>query len=219
MELQAVVYVAYMVGECVSVEFENGKEGFLWHFDASDLFHALFAGFLLLQEFAFTAHVAAVAFCSHVFADGLYSLSGNDFSADSGLDGDVELLSRNEFFQFLAHAATKGDGVVYVGEGRECVDALTVEQYIEFHEFALAVVVDVVVERCVAFRYAFEFVVEVDNDFAQRQVEGEFDAVSRNIILLNELASFAETESHYRTYEIGRCDYRGTDIWLFNALY
>ena len=33
----------------------------MWHFDVANHFHALFALFLLFEEFALTGHVAAVA--------------------------------------------------------------------------------------------------------------------------------------------------------------
>ena len=150
----------------LSVEFEYGKEGFLGHFDVADLFHALLASFLFLQQFAFTAHVTAVTLGEDILADLFDRLAGDDLRADSRLNGDVELLPWQEFFEFLAHAASEIDGVVAVGEGRERIDLLAVEQYIQFDEVGGAETVHVPVEGRVALGDGFEFVVEINDNLA-----------------------------------------------------
>ena len=111
----------------VLIQFEDGEEGFLGHFDVTDLFHALLASFLFLKEFALTADVAAVALGEDILAHLLDGLAGNDLGADSCLNGDVELLTGQQLFEFLAHAASEIDSVVAVGEGRECIDLFAVQ--------------------------------------------------------------------------------------------
>src|ERR1700733_14711369 len=49
--------------------FEDGEERFLRDVHLADAFHALFAFFLFLEEFAFARNVAAVALAKHVLAN------------------------------------------------------------------------------------------------------------------------------------------------------
>jgi len=86
----------------------------LGNFHVADLLHAFFTFLLLLQEFSFAGYITTVAFGSHVFADGLDGFAGDDFSPDGGLDGNVELLARNQFFQFLADAFPERVSIVEV---------------------------------------------------------------------------------------------------------
>ena len=150
----------------LSVEFEDGEEGFLWYFDVTDLFHALLASFLFLQQFALAAHVAAVTLGEDILAYLLDRLAGDDLRTDSRLNGDVELLTGQELFEFLAHAASEIDGVVAVGEGRERIDLFAVEKDIQFDEVGGTETVHVPVEGRIALGDGFEFVVEINDDLA-----------------------------------------------------
>ena len=142
----------------------------------------------------------------------------HDFCTDGGLNRNVELLARNQLFQLLAHTPAKHHGIVLMRERGECIHGLAVEQDVEFGELRRAERVDVVVERGVALRNALELVVEVDDDFAQRNVEMQFHAVSAHKFLLDELAALVETEFHDRPDEIGRRDDVGTDIRLLDVV-
>ena len=161
-----------------SVEFQNSEEGLLRHLHIADLFHTLLTAFLLLQQLALTRHVATVALGGHILANLLDGLAGNDFRSDSSLNGNIELLARNEFLQFLAHAATQCNCIVLMRKRRQGIDGFSVEQNIELRQLRRAERVDVVVERSIAFRDALQLIVEVDDYLAQRQVEVQFDAVA-----------------------------------------
>lgn len=189
-----------------SVEFEHGEEGFLRDFYGANLLHALLAFFLLLEEFALSGDVAAVAFCGHVLAHGLDGLAGDNFRSYGCLNSDVELLTRYQLLELLTHAASESDGVVDMGEGREGVDALAVEENIELDELRLTEVVDMVVEGGIAFGDALELVVEVNDDFPERHVEDKLHTVARDIFLLHELPALGEAERHNRAYIVGGGD-------------
>ena len=200
------------------VELEDCEEGFLGYLYGANLLHALLALLLLLQELALTRDVTAVALGCHVLADGFDGLAGNDFRADGGLDGDVELLARDELFEFLAHAAAEAHGIVHVSEGRQGVDALAVEEDVELDELALAVVMDVVVEGRIALGDTLELVVEVDNYLAQRHIEYHLHAVAGDVLLLDELAALAQTECHDGSDELCRGDDGGAYVGFFDIV-
>src|SRR5580704_14515340 len=67
-----------------SVHLEDGQEGLLRDLDRAHLLHALLALFLLLEELALAADVAAVALGEHVLAHGAHALAGDDLAADGG---------------------------------------------------------------------------------------------------------------------------------------
>ena len=165
----------------VLIQFEDGEEGFLGDFDVADLFHTFLAAFLFLEQFALTAHVAAVTLGKHVLADLLDRLAGDDLRADSRLNGDVELLTGQQLFEFLAHAASEIHSVVAVGEGRERIHLFAVEEDIQFDEVGGAETVHVPIEGRIALGDGFEFVVEINDDLAQRHVEEQFHTVAGDI--------------------------------------
>src|SRR5215210_3605697 len=80
---------------------QRSQEGFLGYFYVTDLLHAAFAFFLLLQELAFAGDVATVAFGRYVLAVGAYGLAGDDALAHRGLYGNLELLAGNQLFELL----------------------------------------------------------------------------------------------------------------------
>ena len=206
------------VGGYTLIQFEDSEEGFLRHFDVTDLLHTFLTAFLFLEQFALTADITAVTLGEDIFADLLDGLAGNDLGSDSGLDSDVELLTRKEFFEFLTHATTEIDGIVAVGEGREGIDLLAVEEDIQFDEVGRSEAVHVPIEGGVALGDGFEFVVEIDDDLAERHVEEKLHAVAGDILLLDEFTTFAETECHDRTDVVGGGDDGRADIRLLNAV-
>ena len=97
---------------------KNGHEGLLRNADHSDGFHALFAAFLLFQQFTLAADIAAVALGQNVFTQGFDGLARDNAATDGGLKRNLELVAINlllEFFQDDA-ASIFGGGFV-----RECV--------------------------------------------------------------------------------------------------
>ena len=121
----------FMQRDGLSVKLKDSEECLLRHLDATDLFHALLTFLLFLKEFALTRYVTAVTFGSHVLADSLDGLTRNYLGSNRSLDSDVKLLTRDELLQFFAHAAAECDRVVDMGQCRQCVDTLAVEQDVE----------------------------------------------------------------------------------------
>ena len=59
-------------------DFKDRKEGFLRNIHFADTLHALLAFFLLVEQLALTADIAAVALGDNVFADSSDGGAGND---------------------------------------------------------------------------------------------------------------------------------------------
>ena len=76
------------------IEFQNREEGFLRHFDVTDLLHAFLSALLLLEQLTLTTHVATVTFCQHILANLLNGLACNDLRANRGLNSYIELLTQ-----------------------------------------------------------------------------------------------------------------------------
>lgn len=106
-----------------------------------------------------------------------------------------------------------------MGQGRQCVHALAVEEYVEFDELGCAEVVQVIVKRGIAFRDALELVVKVDDDLAEGHVEYHLHAVARDVFLLDKFAALAEAERHNRADIVGGGDDRRADIGLLDMVY
>ena len=79
----------------------------MWNFYVANLAHALFTFLLLFKELAFTGNVTTVTFCGYVLTNSFHGFTGYNFSTNSSLNGNIELLARNKFFQFFADPATK----------------------------------------------------------------------------------------------------------------
>ena len=122
------------------LDFEHFDEGLLRYLDFTELAHFLFAFLLFFEEFALARDVASVTLCGDVFAQGWDGLSGDDFSSDGGLDGYDELLSGDEFFEFLTDLTAEGLSFGSVHQRGECIDVFAVESYVQLDEIALAVV-------------------------------------------------------------------------------
>src|SRR5215813_10032280 len=78
---------------------QDGEKRFLRNLDGADLFHALFARFLLLQQLTLARDVPAIALRQHVLAQRLDRLAGDDIGTDRRLYRHVEHLPGDE----LAH--------------------------------------------------------------------------------------------------------------------
>ena len=84
--------------------------------------------------------------------------------------------------------------MVRVGERREGVDRLPVEQDVELDEFRGLESRAVVVERGVSFRDALELVVEVEDDLREGHVEIDLHAVLRDECLVLHHPALVDTE-------------------------
>ena len=91
-------YMRYKLLWMVLADFQYRKESLLRNFHIANLFHTLLTFFLLVEKFALTRDVAAVAFGGNVLAEGFDGASRYDFGADGGLDGYVELMSWYQIF-------------------------------------------------------------------------------------------------------------------------
>ena len=155
--------VAVVVG--IVAEREYGEECFLRHFHGADALHTLLAFFLLFEELALTGDVTAVALGEHVLTHCLHGGAADDLSADGALDGDVELLARNEVLELDADGVRVGVCLVAVDNHGECIDRVAVQEDVELDEVVASVFAWRVVEACVATAERFKAVVEVEHDF------------------------------------------------------
>ena len=201
------------------IHFEDGEEGRLGNLDVADLTHAFLASLLLLQQLALTRDIAAVALGRHILAHGLHRLAGDDFGADGRLDGDVELLTRDELLELLAHLAAEVIGMVGIDERREGIDRLAVEQDVQLGEFRQLVARTVVVERGVTLRDALELVVEIEDNLRKRHVEIDFHTVLRNEGLVLHHAALVDAELDDVAQEVRLGDNLGQDIGLLDFGY
>src|SRR5437764_14789465 len=108
--------------------FEGGNEGGLGNLHLAELAHALLALFLLLEQLALAADVAAIALGEHVLPERLHGLARDDTAADRGLDRDLEKLARDQVLQALAEGAAAPVGLGAVHDERERVHRLAVHE-------------------------------------------------------------------------------------------
>ena len=83
-----------------SVHLQHGEERFLRDLDGADLFHALFALLLFLEELALARDITAIALGQHILPERLDGRAGDHLGPDRRLDYDLEQLTGNEFFEF-----------------------------------------------------------------------------------------------------------------------
>src|SRR5258708_18607099 len=79
-----------------SVKAQHRHERLLRDLHIADALHSGFARLLLLQQLALARDVAAVALGDDVLAEGGHRLAGHDLAPARGLDGILELLSRDQ---------------------------------------------------------------------------------------------------------------------------
>src|SRR5437016_500946 len=70
-QASGVTICSSMLESLFASDLQHGQEGFLRYFHRADLFHALLAGLLFLEEFALARDVAAVTLGEHVLAQRL----------------------------------------------------------------------------------------------------------------------------------------------------
>ena len=98
-----------------SVKFKHCEERLLRNLHITYLLHALLTLLLLLKKFALTRNVTAIALRGNILTNLLDGLARYDFCTNGSLQGNIELLSRYEVTQFLAHLAAKAVGIIDVG--------------------------------------------------------------------------------------------------------
>ena len=76
-----------------------------------------------------------------------------------------------------------------------------------------------VVERGVTLGNRLQLIVEVDNDFAQRQHEMQFNAIAANIFLVDKFASLIHAKFHYRPNIVNVGNDRRPDVGFFYMVY
>ncbi len=206
------------VGVWLSVEFEDGEEGLLGNLYPAYLLHTFFALLLLLEELALSGDIATIALGSDILADGFDSFARDHLSADSSLDGDIELLARDEFLELFTHPSAELHRVVGMSECGEGIYTLAIEEDIEFYEIGGSEIMDMIIERGVALRDRLQFVVEVDHNFAEGHIESDLHAVAGDIFLLDEFATLAKAEGHDRADELSGSDDSGADIWFLDMV-
>ena len=106
---------------------KNGHKGFLRNADHSDGFHALFAAFLLFQQFALAADIAAVALGQNVFAQGLDGLARDNAATDGGLKRNLELMAIDLLLEFFQDDAASIFGGGFVRDQAQCFDHFAVD--------------------------------------------------------------------------------------------
>ena len=110
------------------IPVQYGQERFLRNFYRTDLLHSFLSLFLFFQQFTLTGDIASITFRRHVFTDSLDRLTSDDLCAYRRLDSDIELLARDQLFQFLAHTTSESNAIIHVRQCRQSVYRLTVQQ-------------------------------------------------------------------------------------------
>ena len=85
-------------------------------------------------------------------------------------------LRRDHFLQLCRELASACFGLVAVDDGREGIHRLAVDQQVELHQLVGARAGVLIVHRAVAAGDALNLVVEVHEDFVEREHAGEHDA-------------------------------------------
>ena len=176
--------------------FEDLNEGVLGDVHLAEGFHLGLTLFLLLEEFALSGDVAAVAFGGDVFAHGADRFPGDDVATNRGLDGDNEHLGRDDFLEFGSEFATAVDGFVAVNDGGEGFDGIAGDEHVHFDHVGGAVAGMLVVHGAIAFGHGFKAVVEIDEDVGERNGGGEEDAEFVDGLGVFQFASLFHDELH-----------------------
>src|SRR5260221_2879505 len=159
-------------------QLEPRKEAGLRYLDLAELAHAFAPFLLLLEQFALSRDVAAIAFGKDVLAEGLDRLARDDAAADRRLNGDLEELPRDEVLQALAQCSPAFLSGAAVDDEGERVDRLAIDENVEQDDVALLVAIDLVVKAGVAAADRFEPVIEVEDNLVERQAIDHHRAVA-----------------------------------------
>ena len=106
--------------------------------------------------------------------------------------------------------------MVRIGQRREGIDRLAVEQDVELDQLRELESRAVVVERGIPFRDAFEFVVEIEDDLRQRHVEIDLHAVLRDEGLVFHHAALVDAQLDDVAQELRLGDDLRLDVGLLD---
>src|SRR5690606_30001437 len=154
---------------------EDGDEGLLRNLHGTHHLHPLLAFLLLLQQLPLTGDVTAVALGENVLADGADGLTGDDPRADGGLHRHLEVLPRDQLLQLGDQPYAVRVRLVLVGDRREGVHLVAVQQDVDLDQGAALLAGGLVVEGGVAARLGLQLVEEVEDDLRQRQGVADLD--------------------------------------------
>src|SRR5258708_37509432 len=113
-------------GRSIVPRLQRCQERGLRDVDLAELAHLLLALFLLVEELALAADVAAVALGEHVLAQGRDRLARDDAAADRCLDRDLEQLARDQLLELLAQHAAAAVSARAMHDDRQRIDRLGV---------------------------------------------------------------------------------------------
>ena len=186
--------------------------------DLPEFLHTLFACGLLLEKFLLTRHIAAIQFCGHVFAERTDIFTSNDVSSERGLYRNFEHVGWNLFGKRLADLTTARDGLVLMHHTGEGIDDFSIQQDVHLNNGALLIAVRFIVHRSVAMRDALEHIVEVNQDFVQRDDAGQDDACTVEAFRLLHEAAALHDDPHHVADAFARADDGRPDDGLFNVV-
>ncbi len=164
------------------IRLQHRQKRFLGDADLAHLLHAFLAFGLLGQKLAFAGDVAALALGGHVFADRRDGFTSDDPAADRRLDYHLEKMPVNFAAQLFDQLPATAFGRGAMHDRRQGIDPLAGDQYIEPHQVRGAKAQEVVVHRAVAMCHGLELVVEIVNNFSQRQLVNQ-DGAGRAQVL------------------------------------
>src|SRR5262249_25945674 len=185
------------------VKLQDRHERLLRDLHRTHPLHPPFAFLLLLQQFAFARHVAAVALGEHVLAHRRDRLAGDHLTADGRLYRHLVQLARDDRLQLLRKAAALRLRLGAMCDDGKRVHSLAGDEDVDLHQLALAKADHLVVHRGVALGARLQLVVEVVDDLGERNLVLENDPVARPVLEVLELAAPVLAELHHRA-DVGR---------------
>src|SRR5581483_5293367 len=137
------------------------EERLLRNLYRTDLPHPFLSLLLLFQQLTLTADVTAITFRGHVLTQCADGLAGNDLGADSGLDGDLELLTRQQLLELFTKLAAKILRTAAMDQGTEGIYLIAIEQDIHLDDIAVATADGMIIERGISAGLTLQLVVEI----------------------------------------------------------
>src|SRR5579863_107090 len=129
-----------------AIHLQRGDKSLLRDVDLAELPHLLLAFLLLLQKFALSRDVAAIAVRGDVLAQGAHGFARDDLAADRRLDRNLEHVGRDQLLHLLDHGAAAAFRARLVNQHRERIHRLVVDQDLHLDEIGRLVVGEVIVE-------------------------------------------------------------------------
>ena len=157
---------------------------------------------MLFQQLFLTGDVAAVALGQDVLAHGLDGLAGDNLPTDSGLDGHFKELARDIIFELFADLPSTLIGFVLVDNEGQSVHLVAVEEQVYFHQAALLVIGQLIVQRGITFGVCFQGIEEVIDDLVQGHLIVDLYQVGVQILHIHKLPPAILAEGHDVAYKL-----------------